>query len=158
MVFEDLKLATQKRRKLGVFGWKYEGSHSLFRLSSPVCLVPLRQTVQGDWDHGLHWSIHNLYILAGIVSLDILYLEGKSPLLMNNIQVNFGDVLPESSKSSAFWDMGVDSPLKLLLLFSPMKHASRTAPIYFLFTRCFSQYYEYTQYHSYHIYNLDIRA
>ena len=112
-----------------------------------------------------------LHILAGISSLDILYLEGKSPLLMSNIQVNFGDVLPESSKSSAFWDMGVDSHLKLLLLFSPMKHASRTAPVYFLFycyfdkyedenifTRCFSQYYEYTQYHNYHIYNLDIRA
>ena len=31
----------------------------------------------------------------------------------------FGDILPETSKSSAFWDMGVDSHLKWLLLFSP---------------------------------------
>ena len=38
---------------------------------------------------------------------------------MNNIQVNFGNILPETSKSSAFWDMGVDSHLKWLLLFSP---------------------------------------
>ena len=52
------------------------------------------------------------------------YLEGKSPLLMSNIQVNFGHVLPENSKSSAFWDMGVDSHLKWLLLFSPNEFAS----------------------------------
>ena len=50
--------------------------------------------------------------------MDILYLEGKSPLLMSNIQVNFGDILPETSKSSPFWDMGVDCHLKWLLLFS----------------------------------------
>ena len=38
---------------------------------------------------------------------------------MRNNQVNFGDILPETSKSSAFWDMGVNSHLKWLLLFSP---------------------------------------
>ena len=38
---------------------------------------------------------------------------------MSNIQVNFGDILLETSKNSAFWDMGVDSHLKWLLLFSP---------------------------------------
>ena len=75
--------------------------------------------MQGNRDHGLHWSIQNLHILAGIFSLYILYLEGKSPLLMSNIQVNFGDILPETSKSSAFWDLGVDSHLKWLPLFSP---------------------------------------
>ena len=37
---------------------------------------------------------------------------------MSNIQVNFGDILLETSKSSAYWDMGVDSHLKWLLLFS----------------------------------------
>ena len=58
-------------------------------------------------------------ICIGIFSLDILYLEGKSPLLMRNNQVNFGDILPETSKSSGFWDMGVNSHLKWLLLFSP---------------------------------------
>ena len=51
------------------------------------------------------WSIQNLDILVGIFSLDIPYLEGKSPLLMRNIQVNFGDILPEIGKSSGFWDM-----------------------------------------------------
>ena len=66
---------------------------------------------------GLYWSIQNLHILAGIFSLDFLFLEGKSPLLMRNNQGNFGNILPETSKSSAFWDMGVDSHLKLL--FSP---------------------------------------
>ena len=53
-----------------------------------------------------------------IFLLDILYLEGKSPLLVRNNQVNFGDILPETSKSSAFWDMGVNFHLKRLLLFS----------------------------------------
>ena len=48
----------------------------------PFVLVPLRQTVQVDCDHGLHWSIQDLHILAGILSLYILYLEGKSPFLM----------------------------------------------------------------------------
>ena len=52
-------------------------------------------------------------------SLDILYLEGKSPLLMRNNHVKFGHMLPETSKSSAFWDMGVNSHLKWLLQFSP---------------------------------------
>ena len=59
----------------------------------------------------------NLHILAGIFSLDILYLEGKSPLLTRNI--NFGDILPETNKNSAFWDMGVSSNLKWLSLFRP---------------------------------------
>ena len=43
---------------------------------------------------------------------------------MSNIQVNFGHILPETSKSSVFWDMGVDSHLKWLLLFSPNELAS----------------------------------
>ena len=58
-------------------------------------------------------------ICIGIFSLDILYLVGKSLLLVSSIQVNFGDILQETSQSSAFWDMGVDSYLKWLLLFSP---------------------------------------
>ena len=61
----------------------------------------------------------SLHILAGIFSLDILYFKEKSPLLMRNNQVKFGDMLPETSKSSAFWDMGVNYHLKWLLLFSP---------------------------------------
>ena len=60
-----------------------------------------------------------MHILVGIFSFNILFLEGKSPLLMRNIQVNLGPVLPETSKSSAFWDMGVNSNLKWLPLFSP---------------------------------------
>ena len=61
----------------------------------------------------------NVQILAGIFSLNILYLEGKSPLLMRNIMVNLGPILPETSKSSAFWDMGGNYNLKWLPLFSP---------------------------------------
>ena len=38
---------------------------------------------------------------------------------MRNIRVSFRDILPESSKSSAFWDMGWSSYLKWLPLFSP---------------------------------------
>ena len=59
------------------------------------------------------------HILVGIFSLDILYFEEKSPLLIRNIQVNLGDILPETSKSSVFWDMGWNSSLKWLPLFSP---------------------------------------
>ena len=55
--------------------------------------------VQVDCDHGLHWLIQNLHILAGIFLLDILYLEGKSSFLMRNIQVILVDILPETSKS-----------------------------------------------------------
>ena len=79
-------------------------------------IVPLVQTVQVYCDHGLQWSIKDMHNLGGICSLDILYLGGKSPLLMMNIQVN---ILPETSKRSAFWDMGVNSNLKWLPLFSP---------------------------------------
>ena len=43
---------------------------------------------------------------------------------MSNIHVNLLDILQETSKSSAFWDMGVDSHLKWLLLFSPNEFAS----------------------------------
>ena len=46
-------------------------------------LVPLIQTGQEDCDHGKSCII----IFVGILSLDILYLEGKSPMLMRNIQV-----------------------------------------------------------------------
>ena len=52
---------------------------------------------------------------------------------MRNNQVNL-NTLPETSKSSAFWDMGVDSHLKWLLLFSPNeagelgRHQSKIAP------------------------------
>ena len=38
---------------------------------------------------------------------------------LRNIKVSFGDILPKISKSSAFWDMGVNSSLKWLPLFSP---------------------------------------
>ena len=36
---------------------------------------------------------------------------------MGSVQVNFGDILPETSENSAFWDMSVDSHLKWLVLF-----------------------------------------
>ena len=93
-------------------------------------LAPLVQTVQVHCDHGLHWSIQNLHSFAGIFSLDIVYLEGKNPLLMRNIQVNFGDILLETSKSSAFWDMGVNSNLKWCPCSVLMERTSRTAPVY----------------------------
>ena len=59
-------------------------------------LVSLVQTVQVNCDHGIQW-----------------------PMLMRNNHVKFGGMLPKNSKSSAFWDMGVNSHLKWLLLFSP---------------------------------------
>ena len=79
-------------------------------------LVALVHTVQVDCD--LHWSIQNLHILQEFSHCS-LYLEEKNTLLMRNIQVNFlRDILAETSKSSAFWEMGWNSNLKWLPLFS----------------------------------------
>ena len=52
-----------------------------------------------------------MHIMAGIFSMGKLYLAGKAPLLVGDMVVNFGDILPETSKSSACWDMGRDSYL-----------------------------------------------
>ena len=37
-----------------------------------------------------------LYIMAGIFSMDNLYLVGKIPLLVGDMLVNFEDMLPET--------------------------------------------------------------
>ena len=71
--------------------------------------------MQVDCDHGPHWSIQNVHILAGIFSLDILFRREKH--LAD--EVNFGALLPETCKSGAFWDMVVNSHLRWLLLFRP---------------------------------------
>ena len=47
----------------------------------------------------------NLHNMAGISSMDNLYLAGKTPLLVGDMLVNFGDILPEIIKSSACWGM-----------------------------------------------------
>ena len=56
----------------------------------------------------------NVYILAGICPLDNLYLTGKPPLLVGDMMANFGDILPETSKSSACWEMRGNSHLTWL--------------------------------------------
>ena len=48
----------------------------------------------------------NLHILAELFPLDNLYLEGKTLLLVRDMLFNFGDILPETNKSSVCWDMG----------------------------------------------------
>ena len=53
----------------------------------------------------------DLHIIVGIFSMDNLYLAGKTPLLVMGMLVNFGEILPETSKSSACWDMGGNSDL-----------------------------------------------
>ena len=47
----------------------------------------------------------NLHSMAGIFSIDNLYLAGKAPLLVGDMLINFRDILPETSKSSAYLDM-----------------------------------------------------
>ena len=42
-----------------------------------------------------------LHFMAGIVSMDTLYSAEKTPLLVGDMVVNFGDILPETNKSSA---------------------------------------------------------
>ena len=56
----------------------------------------------------------NLHIMVEIFSLDNLSLAGKTPLLVGDMLVNFWDILPETSKSSAWWDMGGNSHLTWL--------------------------------------------
>ena len=48
----------------------------------------------------------NVHIIAGLFSMNNLYLTGNSPLLFGDMLVKFGDILLETSKSSACWDMG----------------------------------------------------
>ena len=52
----------------------------------------------------------NVHVMAGIFSLD--NLAGKIPLLVGDMLVDFGGILPETSKGSACWDMGENSHLK----------------------------------------------
>ena len=56
----------------------------------------------------------NLHIMTGIFSMDDLYLAGKTPLLVGDMLVNFGEILPGTSKSRACWDMGGNSHLTWL--------------------------------------------
>ena len=55
-----------------------------------------------------------LHIVAGIFSMDNLYLAGKTPLLAVDTLVSFGDILPKTSKISTCWDMGGNSHLTWL--------------------------------------------
>ena len=45
-----------------------------------------------------------LHIIAGVLSFDDIYLTEKTPLLVRDRLVTFGDILPETS--SAWFDMG----------------------------------------------------
>ena len=53
----------------------------------------------------------NLHIMAGMISMDNLYLAGKTPLLVGDMLVNFRDIMKKTSESSAFWYMGGNSHL-----------------------------------------------
>ena len=56
----------------------------------------------------------NLHIMAEMILLVNFYLTGKTPLLVMDMLVNFGDILPETSKISACWDIGGNSHLTWL--------------------------------------------
>ena len=47
-----------------------------------------------------------------------VYLKGPISLLIRDILVKFSNLLPETSKSSTYWDMCVNFTLKRLALFS----------------------------------------
>ena len=46
--------------------------------------------------------------------MDNLYLAGKTLFLVGDMLVNIGDILSETSRSSACWDMGGNSHLTWL--------------------------------------------
>ena len=54
------------------------------------------------------------HIMAGIFSINNLYSAGKPPLLVGDMLVNFGDILPQTSKSSACRVMDGNSDLTWL--------------------------------------------
>ena len=56
----------------------------------------------------------NLHIIAVLIPLDYLYLVECTPLLVREKLANFWDILPETCKSSACWDMGRNSHLTWL--------------------------------------------
>ena len=46
--------------------------------------------------------------------MDNLYSAGNAPLLVGDMLVRFGDILPETSQNSACWDIGGNSHLTWL--------------------------------------------
>ena len=60
-----------------------------------------------------------LHILIGIFQLDNQSLVENTPLLVGDMLVNFEDIPPETSKSSACWDMGGNSHLTIDSLHLP---------------------------------------
>ena len=86
--------------------------------------MSLLSTVESVWSDKLNYmgtvtmaftgQSKNVHILAGILSLDNKYQTGKTPLLASNMLVNCRDILPETSKGSACWDLGGNSHLTWL--------------------------------------------
>ena len=77
-----------------------------------------------------HWSNQIFaYIMTGIFSLDNVYLAEKTRFLVKCMLFNYGDMLPETSKSSAIWDIGGNSSLNGCPCSVPMKLVSQTAPV-----------------------------
>ena len=59
----------------------------------------------------------NLHVIEEVFSLDNLSIKGRITLLVRDMLINFGDILPETSTSSACWDMAGNSNLKWLLVY-----------------------------------------
>ena len=59
-------------------------------------------------DNGLE-----ICVLRQEFSQCIIYIRRENPLLVDNMHmlVDFGDILPETSKSSACWDVSVHIPI-----------------------------------------------
>ena len=58
----------------------------------------------------------NLHIMAEIFSMDNLFSAVKTPLLVGDMMVNFGDIMLETSNSSGCWDSGRNSHLTCIWL------------------------------------------
>ena len=80
--------------------WLSISTTLLFRLAS--------WTVESVCSSRLSMNVH---IMAGLFSMDSLYVAGNTPLQVGDILVKFEDILRETSKSSACWDMGGNSHL-----------------------------------------------
>ena len=65
------------------------------------------------------------YIMAGFFSMDNLHLARKPCLLVGDMLVNFGDILSETSKCSACWDIGVHSYLTWLSIIAVSIYRTR---------------------------------
>ena len=89
-------------------------AHPIYRERQTIESVCANRLCIGTAPMAVTGQSENVHVLAGIFSLDNLYLAGKPLLLVKDKLVNFGVTLPYTSRSNACWDIGGNSHLTWL--------------------------------------------